>query len=59
VTQGQYQTSKRMNELGVVSGADITTEAAITKLMVVLGQEHNPARVRTRLEQSISGEMSS
>lgn len=58
VTQGQYQTSKRMNELGVVSGADITTEAAITKLMVVLGQEHDPARVRMRLSQPISGEMS-
>ncbi|QJD79886.1 asparaginase [Spirosoma rhododendri] len=58
VTQGQYQTSKRMDELGVVSGADITTEAAITKLMVVLGQEHDPARVRARLSQPISGEMS-
>ncbi|GAB4043576.1 asparaginase [Spirosoma jeollabukense] len=57
VTQGQYQTSKELQQIGVVSGADITTEAAITKLMVFLGNESNPSALRTRLAQSQSGEM--
>ena len=63
VTQGRYQTSKQLEQIGVVSGADITTEAAITKLMVLLGREHDrgavaTARLRTLLAGPISGEMS-
>lgn len=63
VTQGRYQTSHQLQQIGVVSGADITTEAAITKLMVLLGREHDQGtvattRLRTLLTQSISGEMS-
>ena len=58
VTQGQYQTSTRLQEIGVVSGADITTEAAITKLMFLLGQETNSARLLKRLGEPMCGEMS-
>ena len=63
VTQGRYQTSKQLEQIGVVSGADITTEAAVTKLMVLLGREHNrgavaTARLRTLLASPLAGEMS-
>ncbi|AQG82365.1 L-asparaginase 1 [Spirosoma montaniterrae] len=63
VTQGQYQTSHYLQQIGVVSGADITTEAAITKLMVLLGREHDRGTVatnhlRTLLATPLAGEMS-
>jgi L-asparaginase len=62
VTQGQYQTSNQLRQIGVVSGADITTEAAITKLMFVLGQHPananvDPAAGRAQLAEPICGEM--
>jgi L-asparaginase len=62
VTQGQYQTSNQLRQIGVVSGADITTEAAITKLMFVLGQSatrpgHDPVYWRAQLAEPICGEM--
>jgi L-asparaginase len=56
VTQGRYQTSKMLEQIGVISGADITTEAAVTKLMVLLG-EGNEEQVRQQLAQPICGEM--
>jgi L-asparaginase len=56
VTQGRYQTSKMLEQIGVISGADITTEAAVTKLMVLLG-EGNKEQVRHQLAQPICGEM--
>lgn len=58
VTQGRYQTSKLLQQIGVVSGADITTEAAVTKLMVLLGQEHNAVALRSLLARPLCGEMS-
>ncbi len=58
VTQGRYQTSQFMLEIGVVSGADMTTEAAITKLMFALGQSVDNQEVKKILKHSVSGEMS-
>lgn len=57
VTQGRYQTSKLLERIGVVSGADITMEAAITKMMFVLAQESDGQVIRKRLGEPICGEM--
>ncbi len=58
VTQGQYQTSTRLKQIGVTSGADMTTEAAITKLMILLGQETDTDVIARQLAHPMRGEMS-
>lgn len=56
VKQGLYETSAGLQSLGVISGGDMTTEAAITKMMVVLSQDR-PEDGRELLESNIRGEM--
>lgn len=58
VIQGRYETSKDMKRIGVLSGGDITTEAAITKMMFLLANESSDAEVRRKLIIPIAGEMS-
>ena len=58
VEMGRYETSLPLLEAGVISGRDITTEAAITKLMFLLGNRNTKQEIINCLHQSISGEMS-
>lgn len=58
VMQGRYATSQAFVDLGIVSGKDITTEAAIAKLMFLLPQNLSEDQIRLRLEHSLRGEMS-
>jgi L-asparaginase len=58
VVQGKYANSTFFNEIGVFSGRDLTTEAAITKLMFVLSNFDKREDVEYHLSHSMAGEMS-
>ena len=56
VQQGLYKTSSMFEELGVLSGFDLTAEAAITKMMTVLSGANSVEATRL-LAQNLRGEM--
>jgi L-asparaginase len=56
VMQGKYETSKSLADIGVISGEDMTMEAAVTKLMILLG-EHGIEGARKLINQSLAGEV--
>lgn len=59
VKMRQYAASCDMDRIGVIGGGDITIEAAIAKMMCLLGEyPDDKEHVKLRLGQSLRGEMS-
>ncbi len=53
-----YATGAGMARAGAVSGGDMTTEAALTKLMVLFGRGCTPEEVREFVARDLRGELS-
>jgi len=58
VMMGHYETSNQLKDMGVISGKDISTEAAISKLMFMLGQNIASKSFKLMYETSLCGEIS-
>ena len=54
-----YETGRRALEIGVLQAHDMTSEAALTKLMWILGMTDNPSEIQDYYSINIAGELSS
>lgn len=57
VEQGRYETSSKLRQMGVISAHDMTTEAALAKLMMLLGQKKDNQKIREGFDHSFCGEV--
>ena len=58
VELGKYETSKKLQQMGIISGFDMTFEATTTKLMYLMGQGLDHSEIAALMEQSLRGELS-
>lgn len=58
-TPDVYEVSRTLAQAGIISAGDMTTEAAVTKLMWVLGHTRNMDEIRRMMQISLCGEIGS
>lgn len=56
VDMGIYETGAQLRELGLIDGGDMTPEAALTKLQIVLGMTEDANEIRARMQCDWAGE---
>ena len=54
---GKYEASEALRQMGIIDGKDITTESAITKLMILLKKNISPNLFKIKFEESLAGEI--
>jgi L-asparaginase len=59
VMLGKYETSIELLEMGLINGYDITTEAALTKLLYLLSTDDTNGNLKALFETSLRGEITS
>ncbi|TNE70144.1 MAG: L-asparaginase 1 [Bacteroidetes bacterium] len=57
VDQTKYKSAEELMNLGVVGGGDMTTEAAVTKLLYLLSKEDNRDAIVRLLSENLKGEI--
>ncbi|RZJ77978.1 MAG: type I asparaginase [Flavobacterium sp.] len=57
VQLGMYETSRKLQQMGVLSGFDMTFEATVTKLMYLMGLGISNEEICKQMEISIAGEL--
>lgn len=57
VYHGHYACSAELNDIGIISGANMTTEAAYTKLLYLLAQGYDREEIYRQLGKSLAGEV--
>lgn len=58
VNMDLYATGRALRDAGVVSGRDLTTEAALAKLFCLMGSTTDNSEVKRRLKNNLRGEIS-